>query len=106
MEELETIAQERKILDRLREVGMSATKSVLLTGPPGVGKTVAATWIAQHLNRPLLTLDLASVMSKLIWGRLEITSGLSFTDREVANLSFCSTSSTLWRSAERRRRYR
>lgn len=66
MEELETIAQERRILDKLQAVGMSATKSVLLTGPPGVGKTVAATWIAQHLNRPLLTLDLASVMSSYL----------------------------------------
>jgi SpoVK/Ycf46/Vps4 family AAA+-type ATPase len=66
MEELETIARERTILDKLRQVGMSATKSVLLTGPPGVGKTIAATWIAQHLDRPLLTLDLASVMSSYL----------------------------------------
>ena len=35
-------------------------------GPPGVGKTLAARWLAYQLERPLLTLDLAAVMSSFL----------------------------------------
>src|SRR5665213_3572636 len=37
-----------------------------LYSPPGVGKTLAARWIARELHRPLLTLDLSAVMSSFL----------------------------------------
>lgn len=46
--------------------GLSPSKSLLMEGPPGVGKTLAAKWLAQNLNLPLLTLDLANVMSSFL----------------------------------------
>ena len=39
---------------------------MIFTGPPGVGKTLAARWIAHELQRPLLTLDLSAVMSSFL----------------------------------------
>jgi len=47
-------------------LGLHPSKSILFTGPPGVGKTLAAKWIARQLNRPLLVLDLAAVMSSFL----------------------------------------
>ena len=46
--------------------GLVPTRSIIFTGPPGVGKTFAARWIARELNRPLLTLDLSAVMSSFL----------------------------------------
>jgi len=48
--------------DRLRDAGLAPTRTVLLLGPPGVGKSLSAAWIAQRLGRPLMRLDLASLM--------------------------------------------
>jgi SpoVK/Ycf46/Vps4 family AAA+-type ATPase len=40
--------------------------SVLLTGPSGTGKTLAAAWLATRLHLPLYRVDTASVVSKYI----------------------------------------
>lgn len=50
--------------ESLRELGVPPTRTVLLTGEPGTGKTMTARWIAGQLRRPLLRLDLAAVMNK------------------------------------------
>ncbi|CAN7564994.1 ATP-binding protein [Pseudarthrobacter oxydans] len=63
---LRQIAAERRHPDRLQEVGLFPTRSALFTGPPGVGKTLAARWIARELDVPLLILDLAAVMSSFL----------------------------------------
>lgn len=52
--------------DRLLEAGLAPTRTALLVGDPGVGKTLAARWIARELDLPLLTLDLSSVMSSFL----------------------------------------
>jgi ATP-dependent 26S proteasome regulatory subunit len=64
--ELESLLNERARADELTVAGLSASRSVLLVGPPGLGKTLAARWLAEKLSRPLLTLDLASVMSSFL----------------------------------------
>jgi len=64
--ELESLLNERARADELTLAGLSPSRSVLLVGPPGLGKTLAARWLAEKLSRPLLTLDLASVMSSFL----------------------------------------
>lgn len=64
--ELTEIVQERERVSELEVVGILPTRSLLLTGAPGVGKTMSARWLAQELGRPLVTLDLAAVMSSYL----------------------------------------
>lgn len=60
------LVEERKNLSRLSEAGLEPTKTALFTGPPGVGKTLAARWLARELGCPLLILDLSAVMSSYL----------------------------------------
>ncbi|WP_202919375.1 AAA family ATPase [Saccharothrix deserti] len=50
----------------LYKAGLAPTRTALFIGPPGVGKTLSAQWLAYKLNLPLLTLDLSSVMSSFL----------------------------------------
>lgn len=63
---LEQVLSERRHGDALTKKGLNPTRSIIFTGPPGVGKTLAARWIARELHRPLLTLDLSAVMSSFL----------------------------------------
>ena len=66
LDSIRQIILERNNVGSLLTHGLLPTKSILFTGPPGVGKTMAAKWIASKLNRPLLVLDLAAVMSSFL----------------------------------------
>ncbi|WP_238351851.1 AAA family ATPase [Brevibacillus brevis] len=63
---LNAIIEERKYQDELISKGLAPTKSVLFVGAPGVGKTLAARWLSFELKRPLLTIDLAALMSSYL----------------------------------------
>ena len=60
------LVREREKISVLLEAGLDPTRTVLFTGPPGVGKTLAARWIARETGRPLLILDLSAVMSSYL----------------------------------------
>jgi len=64
--ELRQIIAEHHRADRLMSSGLLPTRTALFVGPPGVGKTLAAHWLAAELGLPLLVLDLAAVMSSLL----------------------------------------
>lgn len=63
---LKQLVKERQGRSRLREFGLSPTRTALFVGEPGVGKTLAAKWVARELALPLVTLDLGSVMSSFL----------------------------------------
>ena len=63
---LDRLVEERRNMQSLMEAGLEPTGTVLFTGPPGVGKTLAARWIARALGLPLLILDLSAVMSSYL----------------------------------------
>lgn len=65
-ETLLAVINERKNEEKLLAAGVTPTKSMLLVGQPGVGKTLAAKWLAKELNKELLVLDLAAVMSSYL----------------------------------------
>ncbi|EGZ5754913.1 AAA family ATPase [Salmonella enterica subsp. enterica serovar Pomona] len=63
---LDQIILERKHIDRLKALGLQPTRSAIFVGPPGVGKTLTASWLAQKLGVPFYVLDLTAVMSSYL----------------------------------------
>lgn len=63
---LAQIIEERHHRSNLLDAGLSPSRAALFVGAPGLGKTMAARWIAAELGVPLAVLDLSSVMSSLL----------------------------------------
>ena len=63
---VQQLLDERRCAGMLVDAGLAPTRTALLVGPPGVGKTMAARWLAASLGVPLLILDLSAVMSSLL----------------------------------------
>ena len=64
--ELHSIIQERRSASELAKAGLRPTHTVIFTGVPGVGKTLAARWLARELGLPLAVLNLGAVMSSFL----------------------------------------
>jgi SpoVK/Ycf46/Vps4 family AAA+-type ATPase len=81
-EKLSQLIQERRQTERLASLGLNPTRSAIFVGPPGVGKTLTARWLAAQLGVPLYVLDLTAVMSSLL-GRSgsNIRAALDFAKR-------------------------
>jgi SpoVK/Ycf46/Vps4 family AAA+-type ATPase len=64
--ELQSIIRERQSVAELAKAGLRPTHTVIFTGLPGVGKTLAARWLARELSLPLAVLNLGAVMSSFL----------------------------------------
>ncbi len=64
--ELQQIVKEWTAQDTLLSAGLHPIKTVLLHGPPGVGKTLAARWLAARVGMPLATLSIARTMNSYL----------------------------------------
>jgi MoxR-like ATPase len=60
------LIDQRRQAERLALTGLEPPKSLLLQGPPGVGKTLTARYLARELGLPLMTVELAALMSSLL----------------------------------------
>lgn len=64
--EVHTFVREQRQADRLATAGLTPARTLLLVGAPGVGKTMTAQFIAASLELPLVSLDLATLMSSYL----------------------------------------
>jgi hypothetical protein len=76
LDTVEGLLQEWTNQPALQAVGVSPTRSLLIYGPPGSGKTVTAHYIAARLNLPLVTARIDGLISSF----------LGTTARNIANL--------------------
>ena len=84
---IDQLILEQLQLRKLQKSGLEPARTGLFTGPPGVGKTMTAHWIAQQLKRPLYTLNLSTTTSSL-FGRTgaNIRDALDFAQRRSSVL--------------------
>ena len=63
--QIERLILEQRQRKKLEKAGLIPARTGLFVGPPGVGKTMTAHWIAMQLKRPLYTLNLSATTSSL-----------------------------------------
>ena len=64
--QLNQILEERQHTEELESKGLKPASSMIFQGPPGVGKSMTASWLARQLGLPFYVLDLTAVMSSLL----------------------------------------
>lgn len=90
VKQVEGLLEERENASVLALNGLSPTSTAIFTGPPGVGKTMTARWIASQLGMPMYRLDLAETIGrhlgesgnniKAAFSKVRVTPGILFLD--------------------------
>lgn len=75
-ETIEALLQEWSSAAVLQSLGVEPTRTLLIYGPPGSGKTITARYIAERLSLPLITARIDGLISSF----------LGTTARNIANL--------------------
>ena len=84
-EELEYFIKERKQADALAQMDIPVSNKILLHGPSGCGKTLSAYVLAGELNRPLIIVNLGTIISsKLGETSKNLTQIFKSADKEKA----------------------
>lgn len=84
-EEFEYFIKERKQTDALAQMGIPVSNKILLHGPSGCGKTLSAYVLAGELNRPLIIVNLGTIISsKLGETSKNLTQIFKSADKEKA----------------------
>ena len=65
-ERIERVIREQRHAERILEHGLSPRRKLLLTGPPGTGKTMTASVLAGELGLPLLQVRLDGLITKFM----------------------------------------
>jgi SpoVK/Ycf46/Vps4 family AAA+-type ATPase len=63
---IEGVVREYGLRQRLAAAGVHPTRTILLSGPPGVGKTMTIGFLAHALQRPLIRVEPTDVMNSLL----------------------------------------
>jgi SpoVK/Ycf46/Vps4 family AAA+-type ATPase len=63
---IDDVVREHHERDRLLASGLHATRTILLSGPPGVGKSMTMQSIAARIGRPLIRLEPTDVIGSLL----------------------------------------
>jgi hypothetical protein len=64
--QIEHFIKERQLADKLLGSGIQPSTSILVFGPPGVGKTYLSKYLSSRLRLPLVSLDIASLISSYL----------------------------------------
>lgn len=65
-EQLDRVIREQRQRERLRSHGFSPSRKLLLSGPPGTGKTMTAAALAGELGLPLFSIQLDGLITKFM----------------------------------------
>lgn len=63
---IEQLIAARFQASELIEAGVEPPRTLLLTGPPGVGKSMSAAYLAARLDLPLISVELSALMSSFL----------------------------------------
>ncbi|HDX8426144.1 TPA: AAA family ATPase [Aeromonas veronii] len=66
LSELELFFEEQRFSEEIHSSGLNLPHKILMSGPPGNGKTTLAGVIAKELDLPLFVVDFSSVVSNLL----------------------------------------